>query len=77
MLSLRPGQASRHYARKNLPRRIAGLPRWRRCSPPQAAAQAAAIRSARVQLEEALGKLAELAVTDATQTGLAVPANLH
>jgi hypothetical protein len=33
-----------------------------------AAAQAAAIRSAREQLEEALRKLAELAVTDTTQT---------
>ena len=36
-----------------------------------AAAQAAAIRSAREQLEEALRKLAELAVTDVTQSGLA------
>jgi hypothetical protein len=36
-----------------------------------AAAQAAAIRSARAQLEEALRKLAELAVMDAaTQSGL-------
>ena len=35
-----------------------------------AAAQAAAIRSAREQLEEALRKLAELAVTDVTQSGL-------
>jgi hypothetical protein len=34
------------------------------------AAQAAAIRSARVQLEDALGKLAELTVTDAAQSGL-------
>ena len=36
-----------------------------------AAAQAAAIRLAREQLEEALRKLAELAVTDVTQSGLA------
>jgi hypothetical protein len=42
-----------------------------------AAAQAAAIRIARAQLEEALRKLAELAMTDATQTGLAAPTNLH
>jgi hypothetical protein len=35
-----------------------------------AAAQAAAIRSARAQLEEALRKLAELAVADTTQSGL-------
>ena len=35
-----------------------------------AAAQAAAIRLAREQLEDALRKLAELAVTDATQSGL-------
>ena len=35
-----------------------------------AAAQAAAIRLARAQLEEALRKLAELAVTDVTQSGL-------
>jgi hypothetical protein len=35
-----------------------------------AAAQAAAIRIAREQLEDGLRKLAELAVTDATQTGL-------
>ena len=35
-----------------------------------AAAQAAAIRSARTQLEDALRKLAELAVTDVTQSGL-------
>jgi hypothetical protein len=35
-----------------------------------AAAQAAAIRSARAQLEEALDKLAELAVTDTTQSAL-------
>jgi hypothetical protein len=35
-----------------------------------AAAQAAAIRSARAQLEEALRKLAELSVTDVTQSGL-------
>jgi hypothetical protein len=42
-----------------------------------AAAQAAAIRLARAQFEEALGKLAELAVTDAIQSGLAAPTNLH
>jgi hypothetical protein len=35
-----------------------------------AAAQAAAIRSARAQLEEALRKLAELAVADSTPSGL-------
>jgi hypothetical protein len=35
-----------------------------------AAAQAAAIRSAREQLEAALRKLAELAVADSTQSGL-------
>jgi len=35
-----------------------------------AAAQAAAIRIAREQLENGLRKLAELAVTDATQAGL-------
>ena len=35
-----------------------------------AAAQPAAIRIAREQLEEALRKLAELVVTDATQSGL-------
>ena len=35
-----------------------------------AAAQAAAIRLARAQLEEALRKLAELAVADSTQSGL-------
>ena len=35
-----------------------------------AAAQAAAIRSAREQLEEALRKLAELAVANSTQSGL-------
>ena len=42
-----------------------------------AAAQAAAIRIAREQLEDGLRKLAQLAVTDATQTGLAAPTNLH
>jgi hypothetical protein len=42
-----------------------------------AAAQAAAIRSARAQLEDALGKLAELAVTDVTQTDLDHPTNQH
>jgi hypothetical protein len=40
-----------------------------------AAAQAAAIRSAREQLEEALRKLTELAVVDATQSGLDRPTN--
>jgi hypothetical protein len=35
-----------------------------------AAAQAAAIRSARAQLEDGLRKLAELAVVDSTQSGL-------
>ena len=40
-----------------------------------AAAQAAAIRSAREQLEEALRKLAELAVTDTTQSSLDRPIN--
>ena len=42
-----------------------------------AAAQAAAIRSAREQLEEALRKLAELAVADSTQSGLGRPTNQH
>src|SRR5215213_7451963 len=42
-----------------------------------AAAQAAAIRSARAQLEEALRKLAELAVTDAAQSGLDCLTNQH
>jgi hypothetical protein len=42
-----------------------------------AAAQAAAIRSAREQLEEALRKLAELAVADAIQPDLDRPTNQH
>ena len=42
-----------------------------------AAAQAAAIRSACAQLEEALRKLAELAVTDTAQSGLDRPTNQH
>jgi hypothetical protein len=42
-----------------------------------AAAQAAAIRSARAQLEEALRKLAELAVADSTPSGLGRPTNQH
>jgi hypothetical protein len=40
-----------------------------------AAAQAAAIRSAREQLEAALRKLTELAVVDATQSVLDRPIN--
>ena len=40
-----------------------------------AAAQAAAIRSAREQLEEALRTLAELAVADSTQPGLGRTSN--
>jgi hypothetical protein len=42
-----------------------------------AAAQAAAIRLARAQLEEALRKLAELAMMGATLSGLTAPTNLH